>query len=306
MLDQIRSHVLAANPNVPATPRRATQGVPMRNTRTATSTTSTTSTTNGPAIVVTNAVKRYELGKDNHVNALRSASIEIESGEMVAIVGPSGSGKSTIMHLIGCLDSPDSGTVHINGRRVDNLAGRALTKVRGSELGFVFQGFNLIPTMNAIDNVALPAEYAGVPRSEALERAHELLDLVGLEGRKTHVPSELSGGQQQRVAIARALVNRPGIILGDEPTGDLDTTTSDEIVAVMRRINVETGTTFVLVTHNPEVAEACDRTIRMRDGAVEDHGLGTCCASGPWLELDFIQSTARGRSLAPSFAGASA
>jgi len=246
--------------------------------------------TDGPVIVVAGAAKRYRLGKDNHVHALRGASIEIDAGEMVAIVGPSGSGKSTMMHLIGCLDSPDSGTVHLNGRRVDDLRGNDLTKVRCNEVGFIFQGFNLIPTMNALDNVALAAEYAGVPRTEALRRANRLLDLVGLGERKTHVPSELSGGQQQRVAIARALVNRPRIVLGDEPTGDLDTATSDEIMGVMRRINVETGTTFVLVTHNPEVAEVCDRTIRMRDGEVEDHGHATCCTTGPWTDVAFVEA----------------
>ncbi len=236
-----------------------------------------TATTGGdpmtPVIRTTGVTKRYRLGKDNDVTALRGASVEIAAGEMVAIVGPSGSGKSTLMHLIGCLDTPDAGRVFINGRRVDELRGKELTKVRGTEIGFIFQGFNLIPTLNAIDNVALAAEYAGTPRREALAHAEELLELVGLADRKKHLPSELSGGQQQRVAIARALVNDPSIVLGDEPTGDLDTATSDEIVAVMRKINVETGTTFVLVTHNPEVAAACDRTISMRDGAVADHGL---------------------------------
>ena len=225
-----------------------------------------------PVIRTTGLSKRYTLGKNNVVTALRDASVEIAAGEMVAIVGPSGSSKSTLMHLIGCLDSPDSGKVFINGKRVDNLRGRALTRVRSTEIGFIFQGFNLIPTMTALENVALAAEYAGTPKREALKRAEQLLDLVGLGQRASHRPSELSGGQQQRVAIARALVNGPAIVLGDEPTGDLDTATSDEIIAVMRRINLETGTTFVLVTHNPEVADACDRTISMRDGAVAGHG----------------------------------
>jgi putative ABC transport system ATP-binding protein len=231
-----------------------------------------------PIISTVGVTKRYRLGKDNHVCALRGASVEISAGEMVAIVGPSGSGKSTIMHLIGCLDAPDSGEVHVNGRRVDTLRGAALTRLRATEIGFIFQGFNLIPTMNAVENVALAAEYAGVPRKEAAKRAEQLLDLVGLGDRKRHLPGELSGGQQQRVAIARALVNRPSIVLGDEPTGDLDTATSDEIVGQMRTINRNTGTTFVIVTHNPEVAEACDRTIRMRDGAVECHGLPSMAA----------------------------
>jgi putative ABC transport system ATP-binding protein len=145
--------------------------------------------------------------------------------------------------------------------------------VRGREIGFIFQGFNLIPTLNALENVALAGEYAGMTRSQAVERARTLLDLVGLGDRVRHVPTELSGGQQQRVAIARSLVNGPTIVLGDEPTGDLDTVTSAEIVATLQRINADTGTTFLLVTHNPEVASACDRTIRMRDGIVEDYGV---------------------------------
>ncbi len=223
-------------------------------------------------IEVRDLTKRYTLGKSNHVDALRGASLQIRAGEMVAIMGPSGSGKSTMMHIIGCLDSPDSGEVLVGGRRVDGVRGRELATLRGQEIGFIFQGFNLIPTLDAVENVALAAEYAGASRRESVRRAEGLLDLVGLGERKRHVPSELSGGQQQRVAIARALVNRPSIILGDEPTGDLDTATSAEIVGLMRDINTRTGTTFVLVTHNPEVADSCDRTILMRDGVVEDHG----------------------------------
>jgi putative ABC transport system ATP-binding protein len=164
--------------------------------------------------------------------------------------------------------------VWLNGRRVDGLRGRSLTRVRAHEIGFIFQGFNLIPTMNATENVAQAAEYAGMPRGAAAARARELLDLVGLADRAKHLPSELSGGQQQRVAIARALVNSPKIVLGDEPTGDLDTVTSDEIVRMMRKVNTDMRTTFVLVTHNPEVASACDRTISMRDGVVIDQGYG--------------------------------
>ncbi len=228
-----------------------------------------------PIIQCQGVARSYRLGKTNTVAALRGATLEIGAGEMVAIVGPSGSGKSTLMHLLGCLDTPDAGTVHIAGRRVDNLKGRELTQVRSRTVGFIFQGFNLIPTLSALDNVSLAAEYAGTPRAEALSRAGELLELVGLGDRTGHMPSELSGGQQQRVAIARALVNRPALVLGDEPTGDLDTATSEEIVALMRKLNAETGTTFVIVTHNPEVAAACDRTISMRDGAVESHGYET-------------------------------
>jgi putative ABC transport system ATP-binding protein len=218
--------------------------------------------------------KRYKLGKTNFVDALRDATLDIMRGEMAAIMGPSGSGKSTFMHIAGCLDTPDSGEVWMDDRRVDQLRGRELVKLRRSAVGFIFQGFNLIPTLSAEENVALSAEYAGRSRREALNRGRELLEIVGLGDRMRHIPTELSGGQQQRVAIARALVNDPAIVMGDEPTGDLDTTTSAEIVAMMRQVNTERGTTFLIVTHNPEVAEACDRTIVMRDGVVVDLGAG--------------------------------
>jgi len=216
-----------------------------------------------------NLDKRYKLGKNNFVHALRGASLEIAEGEMVAIMGPSGSGKSTVMHILGCLDRPDKGEVLLSGRRVDNVRSRELNRIRSKEIGFIFQGFNLVTTLTALENVALAAEYAGTSRKEALRKAKEALLKVGLGNRANHLPTELSGGQQQRVAIARALVNSPAVIMGDEPTGDLDTATSDEIVEMMREINVTTGTTFILVTHNPEVAGACDRTIHMRDGLVE-------------------------------------
>ena len=219
--------------------------------------------------------KRYRLGRENYVDALRGATLDITKGEMAAIMGPSGSGKSTFMHIAGCLDVADGGEVWLNGRRVDELPGAELVRIRRREVGFIFQGFNLIPTLSAEENVALAAEYAGQTRTQALARGRELLHEVGLGDRMRHVPSELSGGQQQRVAIARALVNDPVIVMGDEPTGDLDTATSAEIVEMMRRVNVERGTTFLIVTHNPEVAESCDRTIRMRDGFVIDDGDGT-------------------------------
>ena len=189
---------------------------------------------------------------------------------MAAIMGPSGSGKSTFMHIAGCLDTPDEGEVWMDERRIDTLRGADLVKVRRESIGFIFQGFNLIPTLSAEENVALAAEYAGRSRHDALVRGRELLGIVGLGDRMRHIPSELSGGQQQRVAIARALVNDPAIVMGDEPTGDLDTATSAEIVQMMREINTSRGTTFLIVTHNPEVAEACDRIVVMRDGAVAD------------------------------------
>ncbi len=224
--------------------------------------------------------KRYRLGRENFVDALRGATLDIRRGEMAAIMGPSGSGKSTFMHIAGCLDVADSGEVWLNGRRVDGLPARELVSVRRREIGFIFQGFNLIPTLTAEENVALAGEYAGMGRGAALRRARDLLASVGLEDRMRHVPSELSGGQQQRVAIARALVNDPGIVMGDEPTGDLDTATSAEIVSMMRTVNRERGTTFLIVTHNPEVADACDRTVRMRDGVVVDDGDGTPPGAG--------------------------
>jgi putative ABC transport system ATP-binding protein len=222
-----------------------------------------------PVLIRASALeKRYELGKENYVFALRGASLEIASGEMVAIMGPSGSGKSTIMHILGCLDRPDAGEVWLGDRRVDTLSGKELNRVRSHEIGFIFQGFNLIPTLTALENVALAAEYAGLPRRKAKALAEEALSRVGLSDRVNHRPSELSGGQQQRVAIARSLVNQPAVVLGDEPTGDLDTVTSREIVLMMREINRHSKVTFVLVTHNPEVAAACDRIIHMRDGLV--------------------------------------
>ena len=212
--------------------------------------------------------KRYRLGKDNYVDALRGASLSIGTGEFVAIMGPSGSGKSTLMHILGCLDRPDSGKVYLDGERVDQLRGKGLDQVRRRGVGFVFQGFNLVPTMTAIENVAVAAEYAGNSRRVAQAKAQRMLGVVGLSDRCDHKPSELSGGQQQRVAIARALVNDPLIVLGDEPTGDLDTVTSEEIIATMREICAKTGTTFVMVTHDPEVGAACDRVIEVRDGLV--------------------------------------
>ncbi|MCL4472393.1 MAG: ABC transporter ATP-binding protein [Actinobacteria bacterium] len=223
---------------------------------------------NGKALRAVDLQKTYELGKDNLVYALRGASLDVTEGEMLAIMGPSGSGKSTIMHIMGCLDKPDSGEVWLEDRRVDDLGSRELNRVRSHEIGFIFQGFNLIPTFTAMENVALAGEYAGLSRRKARSVAAEALVNVGLGDRLRHHPSELSGGQQQRVAIARALVNNPGVVLGDEPTGDLDSVSSQEIVQMMRDINASTGTTFVLVTHNPEVANACDRRITMRDGKV--------------------------------------
>lgn len=218
-----------------------------------------------------NLTKRYQLGKDNFVDALRGASLQIAAGEMVSVMGPSGSGKSTLLHILGCLDGPDSGELLLRGRRVEGQSGRALTQIRRTEVGFIFQGYNLVPTLNALENVALAAEYGGKSRRDAQKAALEALAAVGLSDRGKHLPSELSGGQQQRAAIARALVNQPSVVMGDEPTGNLDTATSAEVIAMMREINLSTGTTFILVTHNPEVAGECDRVIEVRDGVVVQH-----------------------------------
>jgi putative ABC transport system ATP-binding protein len=212
--------------------------------------------------------KRYQLGKDNYVDALKGVAVDIKEGEMVAIMGPSGCGKSTLLHVLGCLDNSDGGEIWLNGLRIDRLGASAITKLLRDEIGFIFQGFNLVQGLTALENVALAAEYAGKSRREAQAAARRALVQVGLADRLSHRPTELSGGQQQRVAIARALVNDPLVIFGDEPTGNLDSSSSAEVITMMRNINLATGRTFVLVTHDPDVAEACDRVIYMRDGLV--------------------------------------
>ncbi len=212
--------------------------------------------------------KRYVMGKDNFVDALRGASLEVEEGEMMGIMGPSGSGKSTLLHILGCLDTLNSGEVWLAERRVDKLNRRDLALLRRNEVGFIFQTYNLVPSLTAIENVMLAAEYAGKGRHEAREAAQSALAHVGLADRERHRPTELSGGQQQRVAIARALVNGPKVIFGDEPTGNLDSASSAEVVAMLHGINRNTGTTFVMVTHDPGVAETCDRVLHMLDGLV--------------------------------------
>ncbi len=224
----------------------------------------------------TNLRKTYRLSRRNSVEALRGVDVAIEAGEMVAIMGPSGSGKSTLMHILGLLHSPDPNhgpapTLTFGGRDMVALSESERTKVRAREMGFVFQDFNLVPTLSALENVLLACDYAGIGGERAREAAREALDLVGLAERADHRPAELSGGEQQRVAIARALVNRPSLILADEPTGNLDSERSAEVLALLRQFNREQGQTFVLVTHDTEVGEACDRVIRMRDGRVRDH-----------------------------------
>jgi putative ABC transport system ATP-binding protein len=211
--------------------------------------------------------KTYVMGTEE-VHALRGVSIQIQRGEYVAIMGPSGSGKSTLMNLVGCLDTPSKGSYLLNDKQVSQMNDDELARIRNEEIGFVFQTFNLLPRATALHNVELPLIYAGVPAKTRTERANEALDKVELGNRKTHRPNELSGGQRQRVAIARALVNNPSILLADEPTGNLDSKTGVEIMALFAKLH-DSGNTIVLVTHEPDVAAYAHRTIHIRDGQVE-------------------------------------
>lgn len=211
--------------------------------------------------------KTYHIGTQQ-VHALDGLDLAIDVNEYVALMGPSGSGKSTLMNVLGCLDSPTAGSYHLNGNNVANLDEDALADIRNREIGFVFQTFNLLPRYSALENVALPLIYAGLSKRERLERAEEVLEMVGLQDRMVHKPNELSGGQRQRVAVARALVNRPSIILADEPTGNLDTATSMEIMNLFSEIQAA-GNTVILVTHEEDIAACAHRVVRLRDGKVE-------------------------------------
>lgn len=213
-------------------------------------------------------IKRdFKLGNEV-LHVLKGIWLSIEKGEYVALMGPSGSGKSTLMNILGCLDTPTSGEYILNGRDVSKLSDGELADIRNKEIGFVFQTFNLMPRTTALDNVALPMIYAGIERSKRRERATEVLELVGLGDRKMHKPNELSGGQRQRVAVARALVNHPSIILADEPTGNLDSKTSYEIMALFNEIH-QKGNTVILVTHEEDIAQHAHRIIRLRDGLID-------------------------------------
>ena len=220
-----------------------------------------------PLIETVDLWKTYVMGSEE-VHALRGVSIQIERGEYVAIMGPSGSGKSTLMNLIGCLDTPSKGSYLLNGKQVSQMNDDELARIRNEEIGFVFQTFNLLPRATALHNVELPLVYAGVSAKDRAVRANQALDKVELTDRKGHRPNQLSGGQRQRVAIGRALVNNPSILLADEPTGNLDSRTGVEIMALFQRLH-DAGNTIVLVTHEPDVAAYAHRTIHIRDGQVE-------------------------------------
>jgi len=215
--------------------------------------------------------KEYKLGK-TVVRALRGLDMEIASGEVVAIMGPSGSGKSTLMHILGALDTPTAGTATIDGADLAQLKESQLVALRGKKVGFVFQTFNLIQTLSALQNVELPMIFQGLSRSERTRRAKDLLGRVGLADRVRHKPSELSGGERQRVAVARALANDPEIILADEPTGNLDTESGSAILQLLKGLSVNDGKTVILVTHDPEAAEIADRVVKLRDGCVSTSG----------------------------------
>jgi putative ABC transport system ATP-binding protein len=221
-----------------------------------------------PVIRLENVYKIYDLG-EIQVQALRGVSLEVRSGEFVAVMGPSGSGKSTVMNILGCLDRPTKGRYFLDGVDVSHMSKDELARIRNRKLGFVFQGFNLLSRTSALENVELPTVYAGIPPEERTRRAMESLKRVGLADRAGHHPSQLSGGQQQRVAIARGLVNRPAILLADEPTGNLDSRTSIEIMEILQTLNDEQGLTIVLVTHEPDIATFARRTLEFRDGKLK-------------------------------------
>ncbi len=237
------------------------------------------------AIELRGVVKTYRLG-DLQVEALKGVDLSIASGEFLAVMGPSGSGKSTLMNILGCLDRPTTGSYRLDGEEIGTLTrdGRAI--IRRNRIGFVFQGFNLLPRLSALENVELPMIYDNTPGSVRRDKAHAALASVALADRARHLPSQLSGGEQQRVAIARALVNTPALLLADEPTGNLDSATSDEIMGIFQRLNDERAITLVLVTHEPDIALFARRVIRFRDGAlIEDRPVedrrGTPKTGGP-------------------------
>lgn len=226
-------------------------------------------------IEVEHAIKTYQTGEDTF-NALNDVSLKIDKGEFVAIMGASGSGKSTFMNMLGTLDKPNSGTYFLDGLDMLSLEPDELSEIRNLKMGFVFQGFNLIARTTALENVELPMIYKGISENERIKRAKDALKIVGLEKREDHMPNQMSGGQQQRVAIARAIVNDPPLILADEPTGNLDTKTSIEVMEFFVKLNEQMGKTIVLVTHEPDIAEYCKRVVRFKDGNIISDEVKRC------------------------------
>ena len=235
------------------------------------------------AVTMRNLTKVYQVG-ETEIRALAGVDLEIPCGEFVSIMGPSGSGKSTLLNVMGCIDTPTSGSLQIMGKEVSSLGDKELTGIRLDTIGFIFQQFYLIPTLNAIENVELPMKEARIPKEQRRRKAAELLNMVGLTHRLNHLPNQLSGGEQQRVAIARALANEPQILLADEPTGEVDSKTSDHILSILEQLNRDQGLTMVVVSHDPTVANRAPRRLTMMDGRIEGDRSGPVVTGAPSAE----------------------